>query len=854
MGARKTSGTKHRRPLGLFAAIAITLSAAAYMSLNILWQLENFQSAKQDKFEWVALQLEVEHLRLEAAVVAARSGHSEDLNELRKRFDVFYSRIPLLVRPATSPLDLERLSRLKDILDAQIPLIDASDTDLLGALDRLQSGLSGIGTTPRDIALSTIAQNAAVEEQERQQVSWLFRLMIATALAASIVLIVTIVRLMGQAAALDKTSQIAEQSRQQLLATLRGSLDAIVVSDARARIVDFNGSAEDIFGISGEDAVGRDLTELLFPPAERKKARYLIAQYRRSGPDGPPDSSRQELEMRHSDGHAFPAEVSISLARSEAGPLYVSYIRDITDKKAQEAEIIRTRDEALGAYKERSRFFAMISHEMRTPLNGVLSALQLLEQSKLDGEQSSFLNAAQTSGDILLAHINDVLAIERSETDLVEEKVPVNMGDLTAGLIGMMEPLARASDTKLVLDQNNLKHPDLMTEPQAVQQILVNLLSNAIKFSPGGEVTLAVGYTEALDASNLGLLQLEVCDTGIGIAPKDLNRIFEDFVSLDSRYERATGGTGLGLGIVRRFVDRLGGEVSCVSELGEGTSFVVHIPMQKASEEATPAKGEKKVQAAPTLPMNILVVDDNDINRDLLSAMLIRMGHQVSLASGGKQAIEIAQKDAFDVVLMDISMPEVNGTQATRTIREGTGPNADTPIVAFTAHALPHERDAFQQAGMNGLLLKPVNRKALEACIAKIQTEADAFDTATAPKPATNPVKNATVLDATQVAELLELLGKDRLQERLSIFGETVKSGAAKLEHAPDMSTLQEQSHALAGACGMMAATKLHALLKDLEMACKSGDAARASDLVSRVPSAVRNALKAWSDALEKTG
>ena len=203
-----------------------------------------------------------------------------------------------------------------------------------------------------------------------------------------------------------------------------------------------------------------------------------------------------------------------------------------------------------------------------------------------------------------------------------------------------------------------------MTDPRVIQQIIVNLLSNAIKFTPCGSVKLALNYVP-----DTGTLQLDVTDTGIGIAEEDLHRIFEDFISLDSSYERRTSGTGLGLGIVQRFVNTMGGKITCASTLGEGTHFHVELPMVEASPEQLPKPEGQQPFESTQHKQHLLVVDDNEINRDLLGAMLERLGHEVSYAIGGQQEIDMAAETQFDAILMDVSMPEISGTQATRQIR-----------------------------------------------------------------------------------------------------------------------------------------------------------------------------------------
>ncbi len=551
--------------------------------------------------------------------------------------------------------------------------------------------------------------------------------------------------------------------------------------------------------------------------------------------------------MIDQNGRVFPVEFSVSLARSGEGPIFVTYIRDITEKRRKEIEITQARDDALAAYREKSRFFAMMSHEMRTPLNGVLSALQLLGDGRLDPEQQRYHDAAVTSGEILLSHINDVLAIERSEAGTNDEqRKPCDIGMLTSGIIGTMEPLATTSGTKLHLNQEELEGGAITTDPRAIQQILVNLLSNAIKFSPSGNVTLRSFVEEALEGAEYPALHLEVIDDGPGIPENEIARIFEDFVSLDSRYERQTGGTGLGLGIVQRLVKGLDGEIDCVSVVGTGTRFIVKIPAIPASEADLAASPLPAPQPASAFRLNLLVADDNRINRDLLEAMLHRMGHDVMLAAGGIEAVQFATEHKFDAILMDISMPDMNGIQATQMIRSSQGPNSDTHVVAVTAHALPKERAEFKAAGMTGFIQKPLDMKVLAAALMDLHpvVKTASFQPS---KAAQIEAAQRAVLNEAQVRELLDVLGREKLSERLAKLYQRVDVDIPALVDAKTIEDMQVRSHALAGMCGMFGADRLYDVLHNIETACKNHDEIRARTLIDGVTSvwsATRTALR----------
>ncbi len=873
----------------------LCLALAGALAFNVWNGIRTLNTARSDHTEWVYSQLEIEYLKLDRALAQARSSTPEGLRNLRKRFDIFYSRVDIAEKMQHDAAIVPDIARLRRMLDGQIPLIDAGDTALRAGLDDLQSALHEVENVPREIALASVALSASAEETERQRIIRLIEVLFVVAIAVALALLGAILRLSGQARSLDQASHQAREHQTRLETTLRASLDAVVVTDDRGVIRDFNGSAEAVFGLSRQDAVGRDFIDLIVPPHLRQAQRDNLDRFRRTGVPLLADQGRFEYELMDRDSRCFPADLSISLANSDTGPIFVSYIRDITDKKHKEAEITRARDEALEAYREKSRFFAMMSHEMRTPLNGVLSALQLLRDSALDGEQREFLYAAMTSGDILLGHIDDVLAIERSETETGDETLhPCDATALTSGLVGMMTPLAQTSATRLHLNQSGLDDRQILTDPRALQQILVNLLSNAIKFSPNGDVTLAATYRPGTGADQQ-VLHLRVEDTGPGIAAADLDRIFEDFVSLDSRYERRTGGTGLGLGIARRLVRRLGGTIHCLSTPGEGAQFIVDLPVRRAPVSVPRPRRDPMETPVCHPALSLLVADDNQINRDLLKAMLERMGHDVALAPGGQEAIDVAGKRRFDAILMDISMPGVNGIQATRAILSAPGPNCQTPILAVTAHALPEERAEFTAAGMIGCVQKPVDMSMLKSALTQSVTSGGAavdaspasaaadrtpdvpgsavstqqsrtsltgpggegLTAAAAPpseskkKPTAPLLEQADedetpLLDEAQLLQLLDLLGRDKLSERISALVQRMQDELPGLIRAQELAELQSRAHAMAGMCGMFGAKRLHQNLEQIEAACKSGALDRAMGLTSLLPQLWERTQHAW--------
>jgi signal transduction histidine kinase/ActR/RegA family two-component response regulator len=485
-------------------------------------------------------------------------------------------------------------------------------------------------------------------------------------------------------------------------------------------------------------------------------------------------------------------------------------------------------ENALAIFREKSSFFARMSHEMRTPLNGILSAIQLLDNGKLTSEQQEFLDAARISGNILLGHVNDVLIIERNDNSQMK---PCNVSLLTSEISTIMTPLANTSRHVLCLDKRGLDDRRVITDHRAIQQIMMNLISNAIKFSSDGDIILRVFYGQFEDGNMA--LHIEVSDNGLGLSPKDIERIFDDFVVLDDSYERNANGTGLGLGIVRTLVKRLGGDVRCVSTVGQGSQFIVRLIVTLAEDGNLEAITE---ESPPLAPVKLLVVDDNEINRVLLKAMLKRLGHEVALAKGGQEAVAVALKSKFDAILMDISMPKLNGLQATHAIINGDGPNRTTPIIAVTAHAMPNEQNEYAKAGMLGFIQKPVKLGLLKTTLFSICSSKKKPSPSKTPKIERDICGEKPFVNKSHLIELIKVLGRDKLSDLVKAMIKQVGEGIPTLINAQAAQDLQDKSHAMAGVSGSLGAERMHSLLNDIETTCKDGDFPSSRGLVELLP------------------
>ena len=404
------------------------------------------------------------------------------------------------------------------------------------------------------------------------------------------------------------------------------------------------------------------------------------------------------------------------VARDESGrPLrMVGTHSDIDGAKRNEQALSEAKAEAERASRAKGEFLANMSHEIRTPMNAILGMTELLAERELDEEARHFVSIARAAGGTLLSIINDILDLSKIEAGQLRlEEEPFDLTELIASTTAMVGLRARERGLTIDYDMEGAVPLWVSGDSLRLRQVLLNLLGNAVKFTERGGVRLTVAVEEGAD----GMVEFHVEDSGIGIPADRLEEIFESFSQAELSITRRYGGTGLGLAISRRLVEMMGGEISVESEPGRGSTF--HFSAHLPAASPVSAEAHKEVEAV-TGPLRILVAEDAEDNRLLLRAYLKGSGHALVFAENGLEAVERFQEGAFELVLMDVQMPEMDGLTATRTIREwereqGVEP---TPIVALTAYALKEEIDRVLSAGCDRHLAKPVRKKALLEAIA----------------------------------------------------------------------------------------------------------------------------------------
>jgi len=520
---------------------------------------------------------------------------------------------------------------------------------------------------------------------------------------------------------------------------------------------------------------------------------------------------------------------------------------DITDRKAAEAALREaTRDaEAARAEAERasaakSEFLAAMSHEIRTPLNGILGyADLLLHESAIQDEDRRRLELIHSSGAALLTVVNDILDFSKIEAgELTLDPVGFPLVAIVDSTVSIVRGSALRSGLRIDAQIDPALPSVVVGDPGRLRQVLLNLLNNAVKFTPEGSVTVTVqreGEGVAPDGGPGDVVRFAVTDTGIGIAPAQQERLFKRFSQVDGSISRRFGGTGLGLAISRHLVTLMGGEIGLESREGEGSTFWFRLVLPRSTEAIDalrlgtapspppPAKAARVVPAGP--PLRLLLVEDVPLNQELACAVLESQGYTVEVAGDGGEAIaavglSVAEGRPYDLVLMDVQMPGVDGLTATRRIRALAPPACDVPIVAMTANVLPDQVAELREAGMDDHVGKPFRRADLFATISR-WTAPGARQPARQDAPLRTTPVDPAVLDAAVLTDMETNFGTDQVGALLDLLANELSERFRPSE--TDRLQIAHDAHAMVAAAGLLGFVGLSSLCREVEAAAHAG-------------------------------
>ena len=607
-----------------------------------------------------------------------------------------------------------------------------------------------------------------------------------------------------------------------------GALDAMVTTDDRGRVIEFNPAAERIFGYPRDAATGRFLADLILPPRRRAGGDAAVAL---TGPEAVLNR-RIEMTLVRADGTAFPCEFAVTRSEVDGEILFTAHLRDITLRREYERRLREAKEEAERAGSVRTKFLATMSHEIRTPLNAVIGLSGLLLDMDLDAKQRHHVGILRDSADHLLYLINDILDLAKLDADRIEmEHTVFELEPLLESCVGILQPRADARGLGLRITIDPDVPRTLIGDPGRIRQILFNIAGNGIKFTKAGEVSIHAGCTGERDGRSL--IRLVVRDTGIGIPADVIPQLFQDFSQAETGGDTPSG-TGLGLSISRRLTAKMGGMIGVESTPGHGTVFTIELPLERAPHRLVEREGVAMIDREIGQHLRILLVEDNPTNQLVATAMLEKFGCRVDVAGNGWEGVQAVRDLSYDAVLMDMRMPEMDGPTAARAIRALPGPMRDVPIIALTANAFAHDRDTCLAAGMNDFLAKPFSATALRAAILAAVAEASPD------APAAPPTGRAEAqdVDLTQLGELVEACSQADATRFLGMFLQETEARLTRMRGAVaagDLPALAIEAHSLKGAAATFSCPKLGAAAAALEAAADAGGGADVPGLLDEV-------------------
>jgi len=660
----------------------------------------------------------------------------------------------------------------------------------------------------------------------------------------------------------QQKTKAAVQSEQHLRLVMNTSLDSIIGMDAQGRVTEWSRQAEATFGWTFAKVKGRYLHDFIIPLRYREAHQKGLAHYHATGV-GPVLGKRIEVIALHRDGTEFPVELAISPIVTPLGTAFSAYVTDLTQRKQEQAALVDARALAESASRAKSDFLANMSHEIRTPMNGVIGMVDVLQETALLPEQKRMLGTIHTSSLALLQILNDILDFSKIEAGKLEvERVPMHLREVADGVAQLMVSLP-GTQAEVSLFVSTALPVWAYGDPSRLRQVLLNLLGNAIKFSKktgneGAQVSLSV--TPCVLPGGADGVRFAVVDTGIGMGPEVVAKLFQPFTQADESTARKFGGTGLGLSISQRLVELMGGHISVRSTLDQGSEFTLELPLMpcepdpahcaRSKQGLAPAERRAAVRrAAPTVEEAvqtgclILLAEDNETNRDVIQQQLHLLGYTCETAEDGAVALHMWQANPgrYALLLSDCHMPRLDGFGLTAAIRDAEPTGTRLPIVAVTANAMQGEAQRCKERGMDDYLSKPLRMVELRDMLNKwLQQSQPTTQEQPAPAPTALAEGVEVAIGVGEAVDdhalaiwnpgtLSDFVGDDpgiqkRLLERFLVSAFKQVAAITAAAAAQDLATLSDVAHALKSAARSVGALRLGAVCESLETAGCDGE------------------------------
>ncbi|HRL22828.1 MAG TPA: MHYT domain-containing protein [Alcaligenes sp.] len=613
-----------------------------------------------------------------------------------------------------------------------------------------------------------------------------------------------------------------EESESHIRAIVDTAVDGIITINSRGAIQDFNHSAERLFGWKAGEVLGRNINILMPEPDHSRHDGYL-ANYLRSNDPKIIGVGRDVTGLRK-DGSLMPMRLAVGKVPQPGDPLFVGFVSDMSDYKAMAMSLRETAERAEQAAQAKTAFLANMSHEIRTPLNAIIGFSELLLRSTLNPQQHKHLSIVRNSARSLLGLLNDILDTTKLERGSVElENIDFSLRDLCSQVVASLRLAAEAKHLEFRLHYADDLQDYYRGDPLRIQQVLNNLIGNAIKFTEQGSVHVNV------QGSPDGVT-IQVRDTGIGMTPEQLQHVFAPFAQADISISRRFGGTGLGITIARQLVELMHGKLDVSSELGQGSVFQMTVPLKTGIPPADTPDDD----ALPHVPpLRILVADDVALNQELLTLALEQHNHTVTVASNGHEALKKLQQEHFDLALLDVHMPDLDGLETARRWRalEQQENRKTLPLIALTASVMESDRRAARDAGMNGFATKPLDMPRLLLEIAQVL----GLDSSQ-PDRQTPSAANMNLIDWEAGTRLWG--SQERLRRAILNFLSDLATryplSEASLEQ-PNWEIVLSSLHGIRGTAGNLGLTPVCTLAGELEDKIRRGETRHARDRIYRL-------------------